>query len=82
MGAEFYFIFLIYLSSTFGFIFLNQAYKLNQTWKKLIIMILGIIIVFTSTSVLILMFEAKIQGNGYYPYGISTFFKINLFSQK
>jgi hypothetical protein len=79
LGAETYSLYIIYSVISFGFIFLNQAYKLNRTWKKLIIMIIGMIIVASSFSILLLLFDVKFRNSGGYPYGISSLMKIKLF---
>ena len=79
LGAETYSLFIIYSVISFGFIFLNQAYKLNRTWKKLIIMVIGIIIVASSFSILLLLIDVKFRNSGGYPYGISSLMKIKLF---
>jgi hypothetical protein len=78
LGAETYSLFIIYSVISFGFIFLNQAYKLNRTWKKLIIMIIGIIIVAFSFSILLLLIDVKFRNSGGYPYGISGLMTIKL----
>lgn len=79
LGAETYSLFIIYSVISFGFIFLNQAYKLNRTWKKLVLMVIGIIIVAFSSSILSLLIDAKFRNSGGYPYGISSLIKIKLF---
>ena len=79
LGAEVVFVFLIYDAISFGFVFLNQDDKLNRTWKKLIIMIIGIIIFAVSSSSLTLLVDVKFIASGGYPYGISSLIKINMF---
>jgi hypothetical protein len=79
LGAEVVFVFLIYDAISFGFVFLNQDDKLNRTWKKLIIMIIGIIIFAVSSSSLTLLVDVKLIAFWGNPYVISSLIEINMF---